>query len=224
MIEFEKYCELYDFIKGKEKLRASFSGIICSTFAIGALAIPAMHCFNGESAIDFMIDQSDIDTLERIRMDFPEGSSQRRHIDRRIFYIKQHGYADDTSQTETVSHELEELEKADTFTYIKSWLNRKKFTKESDFYNKAGISRQLFNRIKNGDISITRDRAFHIALALGLEYSECEEFLKYFGYAFRDWDIKDQIISYILRTSDTYTLDFIDAVLILFKQKTFRSE
>ena len=215
MIEFKKYCEIYDFIKSKENFSNDIAMILSGNINISA----AMCFFSGESAIDFMIDQSDLDTLERIRMDFPEGLKQRDHIDRRIAYIKRHGYDNNISE-----NELAPPENNNVFQYIKSWLNKKNFAKESDFYNKAGISRQLFNRIKSGDITITRDRAFHIALALGLNYEECEEFLNYLGYSFNGWDMKDEIISYILRTSKNYTLDFVDAMLVLFKQKPFRKE
>lgn len=223
MIDFEKYCKLYDFLKSEKKLRAGFFSSIGTTISGSILTAGAMCCFSGESTIDFMIDQSGIDTLERIRMDFPEGSRQREHIDRRILYIRKHGYINTVSEVDVVS-----IEKGNVFEYIKSWLDKekfkKKFPKYSDFYNKAGISRQLFCRIKSGDMTITRDRAFHIALALGLNYEECEEFLNYLGYAFNGWDIRDEIISYILRTEKNYTLDFIDAMLILFKQEPFRKE
>ena len=219
MIEFEKYCELYDYIKGKGGSTTGLFGSIGAAMFGSAFVGAAMFPFGGERSIDFMIDQSDLDTLQHIRMDFPDGSRQRDHIDRRIAYIIRHGSVNNSPAPASPSPENRNV-----YEYIKSWLTKKNFAKESDFYNKAGISRQLFNRIKSGDIAITRDRAFHIALALGLNYDECEEFLNYLGYAFNGWDIRDEIISYILRTEDSYTLDFVDAMLILFKQKPFRKE
>ena len=88
MIEFEKYCALYDYIKGKSKLSVGFP---CA-FMLGSIVTFApVFPFGGERTIDFMIDQSDLDTLQRIRMDFPDGSRQRDHIDRRIAYIIRHG-------------------------------------------------------------------------------------------------------------------------------------
>lgn len=215
--DFEKYCELYDLIGSQEA--GITDGSEVRGVSAGSWLLYSMGCVSaGSVPLEFMIGQADSKTLKRVRYLFRDNREFSELIDRRINFLAGHDEGN-TPPNKEEEHEV----KPDVFDYIEGWIKRKGFESDSAFYSYAGISRQLFAKIRSNDIAITRDRALHIAAALGLNYQECQEFLNYLGYSFTVWSRRDEAIIYVMRTYETYSLDDIDNMLILFHEKPFQT-
>ena len=89
--------------------------------------------------------------------------------------------------------------------------------KDSDVYNKAMISRQVFNNIINKEGYIpTKITLFKLILSLKLVLNEAVEFLNKAGYSFVDWDIDDMYVKLCIENK-YYEVDEIIKEIYSFK-------
>ena len=88
-------------------------------------------------------------------------------------------------------------------------LCRKKNLSEIEVYKKAGLDRKLFSKIRRARnvndrrpvYHTSKDTALALAVALGLNAFEAEDFLKSAGYAFEPGNMRDKIIYNALELS-----------------------
>ena len=74
-------------------------------------------------------------------------------------------------------------EKAKDFVmYLSELLEKHGYQKDSDFYNKAGISRQSWSVIMSGKSNPSLNTALKIVFTLKLDNHECKYLLKKAGY------------------------------------------
>lgn len=121
----------------------------------------------------------------------------------------------------SVSHkEMEQLvDKAldglSFYSYLHKKILEKGFRTDADFYNYIGMLRQTFGKMKKRDANVSREHALLIAVGLGLDYDEAVEFLSYAGHTFRHSDMREQVISYVMKTRK-YDLMLMEEILMVF--------
>lgn len=85
------------------------------------------------------------------------------------------------------------IDKFKLINLIDEYKEEKGITKDSEIYNKARISKQLFYKIRSGK-PVNKRTIFNIALGLELPLSKAEEFLKSGGYSISNTDKFDLIM------------------------------
>lgn len=221
MFDFDEYCEIMDAVSGRTYIRGEtdFScGLEKSGHADSLIWYAAVTDIQEDEAyFEAIINQSDLETLNRLLPYFEEGTRIEKIILNRIRLIQTYGG--------------KALKKKDTagpvsgntfFQYLCSWIDKKGFKSDSDFYNQAGISRQTFSKMRNSKSQISREMALHMAVALGLDYEEGVEFLNYAGYSFNPNSRREQILSFLMRKRK-YTFYEMEELLSVLHEKTFLS-
>lgn len=223
MFSFEEYCEIYDTFQEKAfYIKWKKSPIVNSesrSVRINSLLLCAAinDIRDDEAYFEAIINQSDIETLNKLLPYFTEGTRIARIISDRIQLMQQYGGKGNRQRARGDSI----LERT-FFPYLCSWIDKKGFASDSDFYNQAGISRQAFSKMRNNKTPISREMALHLAVALGLNYEEAVEFLNYTGYNFNPNSRREQIISFLMRKRQ-YSFYEIEELLSILNEKTFLS-
>ena len=85
---------------------------------------------------------------------------------------------------ETIDNYIKDnIEESKLINLIDKYSTEKGIKKDSEIYNKARITKQLFYKIRNG-MPVNKRTIISIALALELSLSEAEKFLQVGGYSF----------------------------------------
>lgn len=216
MISFEEYCEIYDKLPNgslgynQESKTQAVEQRTGDRLFFCALVNDIQE---DEAYFEAIINQSDLETLNKLLPFFSEGSKMERLLMDRIRLLQNYG-------AKIPKKKAENNKENNFFQYLCSWIDRKGFKSDSDFYNHAGISRQSFSKMRNNRLPISREMALHMAVALGLNYDEAVEFLKHAGYSFNPSSRREQIISFFMRKRD-YTFYEIEEVLSVLHEKTF---
>ena len=85
-------------------------------------------------------------------------------------------------KTYIAKHKLNK-EKADDFViYLSNLIKEHGYTKDSEVYNKANISRQTWSSIMSGKVTPQLNNLIKIVFALELDNHECKYLLKKAGY------------------------------------------
>lgn len=88
-----------------------------------------------------------------------------------------------------------------------------RFEKDSDFYESANISRQVFSYMKsNRNYKPSRPIIFACIIALRLNAAEAESLLKTAGLAFSNSNLSDVIIRYFIENG-LYDMEEINEIL-----------
>ena len=111
------------------------------------------------------------------------------------------------------------IDKFKLIRLIDKYKEEKGITKDSEIYNKAQISKQLFHKIRNGE-HVNKRTIFSIALGLELPLSKAEEFLKAGGYSISNTDKFDLIMKWCFENK-YYNIMSIDEVLYKNDIETF---
>lgn len=223
MLNFEEYCEIYDTFQekafGMGEQRTSSTNCESGNESMSPLFLCAAVNDIGEDDMYFetIINQSDTETLNKLLPYFAEGTRIAKIISDRIQLMKQYG-GEEKGKKDKIDSILENT----FFPYLCSWIDKKGFASDSDFYNHAGISRQVFSKMRNNKAPVSREMALHMAVALGLNYDEAVEFLSHAGYSFNPNSRREQIISFLMRKRQ-YSFYEIEELLSIFHEKTFLS-
>lgn len=123
---------------------------------------------------------------------------------------------------ESITNEIRGVRKSDNPLYdsVCTYMERIGFIKDSDFYNSIGMQRQQFARIRDAVNTLSKKTVLWIIVGLRLNYHEASDLLKKAGYSFRKSDIRDVILTYILRNVD-YDLYTVNEVLNHFGVESF---
>ena len=93
----------------------------------------------------------------------------------------------------------ENTEKSDSFaTYLFKLMDKYGFEKDSDLYNKANISKQVFSNIRSGKNNPSLNNCLKIAFTLRVTNHECKYLLKKAGYTLASSSKFALIIRYAL--------------------------
>lgn len=116
---------------------------------------------------------------------------------------------------------LEDLlaESSETFSQMLMRLIAQKGLKDSDVYNRANISRQLFSKIRNDkEYQPTKKTVFALAIAMRLNIDEAYDLLARAGYTFSPSKNEDLIVQYFIEEQQ-YDIFLINDVLEHFGQQ-----
>jgi len=91
--------------------------------------------------------------------------------------------------------------------------------KDSDIYNKVGIDRKVFSKIRNNTIKVSKNNAIALCIGLKLDIKQMEDLLSKAGYALSKSSIRDVIIRQCIE-KNIYDIENIDEYLIHYEQKT----
>lgn len=91
--------------------------------------------------------------------------------------------------------------------------------KDSDVYNRAGIDRRHFSKIRNDvNYAPTKKTVFALAIALGLSLDESIDLLKSAGFSFSNSSKFDIIVKYFIENKE-YDMNLINDVLDQYGQQ-----
>lgn len=79
-------------------------------------------------------------------------------------------------------HQETDEKKQDFIDYLTELIKKSRFKKDSELYNKAWISRQLFSSIMSGKSRPGLNTVLKLAFALELSNHECKYLLKKSGF------------------------------------------
>ena len=95
---------------------------------------------------------------------------------------------------------------------------------DADIYNRAGIDRRLFSKIRsNADYQPSKNTIFALAMALKLDQTKTSRLLNKAGYEFSNNKLTDIIIMFCIENK-IYDLYQIDSFLVEYKQKPIASD
>ena len=95
-------------------------------------------------------------------------------------------------------HRKNEEKKSDFITYLYALMEERGYKKDSDFYNKANISKQTFSNLKNENITPQLNTVLKIVFALKCTNHECKYLLKKAGFTLASSSQYALIIRYCL--------------------------
>lgn len=94
---------------------------------------------------------------------------------------------------------------------------------DADVYNKAGIDRRLFSKIRsNKDYQPSKNTVFSLAMALELDHTKTAKLLNKAGFDFSNNKLTDIIIMFCIENK-IYDMYEIDTLLQQYKQKPLAS-
>lgn len=102
----------------------------------------------------------------------------------------------DTIQLKAISDRLKEI-KPGFADFLISLIDRKGM-KDSDVYNRAGLTKQTFNKIKNKKAMPKKETAMSLCIGARLSFDEAEELLNRAGYAFSESSKEDMVFLYFI--------------------------
>ena len=91
-------------------------------------------------------------------------------------------------------------------------MERQGFSTDADFYNSIGMPRQLFAKIRDASNNLSKKTVLWIVVGLKLDYSQASDLVRKAGYTFRKGDMRDVVLSYILRNTK-YDLFSVNEIL-----------
>ena len=95
---------------------------------------------------------------------------------------------------------------------------------DADIYNRAGIDRRLFSKIRsNADYQPSKNTIFALAMSLKLDQTKTSRLLNKAGFEFSNNKLTDIIIMFCIENK-IYDLYQIDSFLVEYKQKPIASE
>ncbi|MCR5833780.1 MAG: helix-turn-helix domain-containing protein [Selenomonadaceae bacterium] len=107
--------------------------------------------------------------------------------------------------------------KEDTFSEKLLKLIETKGDKSSEVYNRAGITRQHFSKIKkNADYQPTKETALAFALILHLDLDETKDLIGRAGFTLSPSNKRDLIIEYLIQRK-IFDIDIVNDVLYDFE-------
>lgn len=110
------------------------------------------------------------------------------------------------------SHTQNKMKSSSFVTYLYHLMDKYGFTKASDLYNKANISRQLWSSIISEKSNPSLSVCIKLVFALKLSNSECKYLLKKAGYTLSSASKYSLIIRYALENK-IYDLDELNKAL-----------
>ena len=125
------------------------------------------------------------------------------------------GSAPDISYSTVNARSLEDLvnNPAESFAAMLFRLIDEKGLSDPDVYNKAGVSRQTFSKIRSReDYAPSKDTVIALALALGLGLDETQDLLNTAGFALSNSSKADIVVSYFLEHG-YHDLDYLNETL-----------
>ena len=145
----------------------------------------------------------------------PEAVSEYVSEDLEPALIMDNGLAPDMSFSMGSARSLEELvnNPGESFAAMLFRLIDEKGLTDPDVYNKAGVSRQTFSKIRSKeDYAPSKDTVIALAMALGLTLDEVQDLLNTAGFALSNSSKSDIIISYFF-DHDMHDLDLLNETL-----------
>ena len=109
-------------------------------------------------------------------------------------------------------HQTNKNKASDFNTYLFSLIDQKGFKKDSDVYNKAGLSRQRYHRVIDGVSEPTLKFTLRLVFALELNNQECKYLLKKAGYTLASSSKFALIIRYCIENK-IYNIDDVNEIL-----------
>ncbi|MDO4204206.1 MAG: hypothetical protein Q4D07_06920 [Selenomonadaceae bacterium] len=120
------------------------------------------------------------------------------------------------------SRRLEDVigETEETFSQSLLRMITQKDLKDSDVYNRANISRQLFSKIrKDIDYQPTKKTVFALIIAMKLNIDEAKDLLEKAGFSFSPSKKEDFVVQYFIE-EENYDIFLLNEVLEHFKLPT----
>ena len=109
-------------------------------------------------------------------------------------------------------HRNNEEKSSDFVTYLYKLIDKYGFKKDSEFYNKANVSKQCFSLIKSGKVNPSMETVIKFVFTLHATNRECKYLLKKAGYTLASSSKYALIIRYCIENK-IYDLDVLNQFL-----------
>lgn len=215
MIEFDLFCDIKKYVKMSKAISGNMLSHKAKRMLYGA-ALGGGD--NSDAVIMTLISSCNYEMTKRLVEYFDSEAPIQELLHKRLAELE--GSED---RKEDIGSYLRGQKRKNTsfYQYLVTWMQKKGYETDADFYNHIGMSRQTFAKVKKHGVS--RNHALLMAAGLGLNYAEAVDFLDNAGYTFRKDNRRDAIISYVMR-NQKYTLYDMDDILVSFDEKTLASE
>lgn len=112
-----------------------------------------------------------------------------------------------------IEEDLASVKKVNPFyDSVIAHMERLGFPTDADFYNSIGMPRQLFAKIRDASNNLSKKTVLWIVVGLKLDYPQASDLVRKAGYTFRKGDMRDVVLSYILRNTK-YDLFSVNEIL-----------
>jgi len=141
------------------------------------------------------------------------------HIQTVHFYLKKASEHYNLNESKTLEDFLKEKRKPTFSELLFTFIDQKQL-KDSEVYNKAGIDRKHFSKIRsNRNYRPRKKTILSLAIALELTRDDIENLLESAGYSLSNSDTGDLIIQFCLE-KNIYNINWINQALDLYGQKS----
>lgn len=182
-------------------------------------AVSEENCSDADLLI-MVLENCNDEVLNKLTAEFGEKSRVTKLINEKVRNMGAYrkGARDIEKSIEKLLHENKKSSN-NIYHLLSKYLERGGFKTDSSFYNYIGMSRQTFARVRDNTKSLSKQNVLLMIIGLKLNYPESVEFLREFGYSFKNSDKRDVIIQYILKNTE-YNLDMVNDILYQFGVKT----
>lgn len=97
---------------------------------------------------------------------------------------------------------------------------RKGYESDASLYIYIGMNRRTFAKFRKKDATISRENALWRTVGFELSYHEGQDFLGKLGYAFKQTDDRERLITQVMRTRK-YKFNEMQAILYSFGFRMF---
>lgn len=218
LLPFDEYCEISSEFKEKRFLFEPMKD--SNTSALGTLennmnALRAKALFivdpTQTNVIVSLINQCNPEMIDELIEYFDETAPIQKLLESR----RKELYKEKQKSIKTVINFQESS--CPVYDVLIDEMNIKGYETDAAFYNYIDMDRRIFSKYRKKGATISRENAFWFATGFELSYPEAVEFLAKLGYAFKDFDAREQLIAHVMRTrkykfremqSILYSLDF----------------
>ncbi len=211
--EIEEYITLY-LLPKKQNNNGNLknNAVDKNNFGLGSVYISEVSDSNG--MLEAVLEHCDEDTLDELINTYGEESEIGQYIRRKRVL----DYTKVSCELNTIERTLEtHLKDAKHggnpfYEAICRHLDRLGYKSDADFYNSISMPRQQFSRLRDANSTLSKKTVIWIIVGLKLDYVQACDLLQKGGYNFRKNDMRDVVLTYILRNT-TYDLDTVNLVL-----------
>lgn len=211
--EIETYLSLYDFSDAPR--RASPQKFV-SPFGVKPLKNAAFLTEGGarDELIDALLARCDTEALDELADEYGEDSPVAQMIRRKQALAYNKVACELGAIEKTLEQTLHDAKYGGNPFYeaVCKHIDRLGYPSDAAFYRSISMPRQQFARLRDAANTLSKKTVLWIIVGLRLDYPQACDLMQKAGYHFRKNDMRDVIISYILRNT-VYNLDMVNQVL-----------
>ena len=220
LLPFKEYCELSHFIEqGKNvftKKRQTCSLGFRFESDLNALRAKALFIADPSqmNVINRLVDQCNSEMIVELMNYFDKTAPIQKLLIQRLDELNQ----ENRKSIESVFRE--ERKRIYIYDILIEEMAEKGYERDASLYTYIGMDRRTFAKFRKKDATISRENALWLTVGFELNYPEGRDFLGKLGYAFKQTDDRERLITQVMRTRK-YKFNEMQAILYSFGFRMF---